>query len=383
MGKPLRVLLVEDSPDDALLIAQHLRKGGFEVVVRRVDDSASLAQALAESQWDVILCDHNLPGFNSTHALGLAKTHCPDTPFIIVSGSIGEDVAVEAMKAGAQDYLMKSNLTRLVPAVERELAEAVDRRQRLHAEKALLAQDEEFRIGREIQQHLFPPISPNLPGFDIAGASNPATATGGDYFDYIPMPDGSCGVVIGDVSGHGVGPAVLMADARACLRTLTRTCTDIRDILSHANELLLQDFGADRFVSLIYAKLSPRAGGIVYLNAGHPEAYVVDAGGNLKATLPPALPALGFMPIPDLPVPVSLTLGSGDVVLLLTDGVTEAASPEGVEFGRERAIKVVQAHRAAPAAKILAELFSAVHAFAHGRPQQDDITAIVVKFDPS
>ena len=137
MNKELRVLLVEDSLDDALLLERELRRHGYEPVLHRVDNAAQLTQALAETVWDVVITDHNLPGFSSRVALELVRQVDKDVPVIILSGTIGEDVAVAAMKAGAADYIMKDNLARLVPAIEREVRDAAVRRAHRQAEATI------------------------------------------------------------------------------------------------------------------------------------------------------------------------------------------------------------------------------------------------------
>jgi len=135
--KPLRVLLVEDSEDDAILLVRQVCKGGFDPVVKRVETLRELRNAMHDNVWDVIISDHNLPEFDSITALGVVREHASDVPVLIVSGSIGEETAVSAMKAGASDYIMKDNLARLVPAIARELREADSRRKRRKAEEAL------------------------------------------------------------------------------------------------------------------------------------------------------------------------------------------------------------------------------------------------------
>jgi signal transduction histidine kinase len=134
MPVPLRVLLVEDSEDDALLIARALRRGDYAPAIERVETEAAV-QAALHDPWDVIISDYSLPQFSGPAALSLLKATELDIPFIVVSGAIGEEVAVAAMKAGAHDYLMKDNLARLVPAIQRELREAEERRRRRLAEK--------------------------------------------------------------------------------------------------------------------------------------------------------------------------------------------------------------------------------------------------------
>src|SRR5215203_5849996 len=136
MSLPLRVLLVEDSEDDALLLMRMLRRGGYDPAWERVDTPAAMEAALDGGSWDLVISDHSMPAFSSSAALGLLRRKgFVDLPFIIVSGQIGEDAAVSAMKAGAHDYLMKDNLARLNSAIERELRDAEVRRERQQAEE--------------------------------------------------------------------------------------------------------------------------------------------------------------------------------------------------------------------------------------------------------
>ena len=143
--QPLEVLLVEDNPDDALLLERNLRRNGFDPHIRRVETAEEMATVLAEApELEIVLADYNLPRFSGPAALQLLKQSGRDLPFIMLSGVISEATAVESMRAGAQDYVAKQNLARLVPAVERELKEAAARRKRVAAELALLAAEDRF-----------------------------------------------------------------------------------------------------------------------------------------------------------------------------------------------------------------------------------------------
>jgi diguanylate cyclase (GGDEF)-like protein len=137
MATPLRVLLVEDSEDDAALLLRQLRKGGYDPDCLRVDTGEDFESALQAKRWDIVITDHNLPGYSSAATLDAVKRSGVDIPVIIVSGSIGEDIAVAAMKNGATDYIMKNSLARLVPAVERELRETLNRRASRRAQETL------------------------------------------------------------------------------------------------------------------------------------------------------------------------------------------------------------------------------------------------------
>jgi DNA-binding NtrC family response regulator len=141
MKTKLHLLLVEDSPEDAALIQRELERAGYDVASERVETESAFRQALTQATWDAILCDFTLPQFSGENALRIVRETDADLPFIYVSGTIGEDVAVEAMKSGAQDYVLKHNLKRLAPAVARELREARGRR-----EKRVLEADRERLI---------------------------------------------------------------------------------------------------------------------------------------------------------------------------------------------------------------------------------------------
>lgn len=144
-AKQLRVLMVEDNPDDAMLVERRLRRGGFEVSLCRVETAEEMSNAMLDpSQWDIILADYHLPHFSAPQALDLLKSSGFDLPFIMMSGAVNEETAVAAMRAGAHDYVAKQNLSRLVPAIDRELAEAAERRVKREAERALRSSEERF-----------------------------------------------------------------------------------------------------------------------------------------------------------------------------------------------------------------------------------------------
>lgn len=146
MTAPLRVLLIEDSEDDALLMIRELRLNGYDPKVRQLQTFDETEAALREGTWDVVISDYIMPRFSGLEALRLLKASGMDIPFIIVSGKIGEDVAVEAMKAGAHDYILKGNLARLGPAIARELRDAETRRQRRMADEALKKAHDDLEV---------------------------------------------------------------------------------------------------------------------------------------------------------------------------------------------------------------------------------------------
>ena len=145
MGTPLRVLIIEDSEDDTLLITHELKRGGYDPKYERVETAGAMNDALNQQEWDIVISDHSMPHFNSFNALDVLKKRGLDLPFFLVSGSIDEEMAVSAMKAGVHDYIMKGNLKRLIPAIARELRDAVVRQDRKRKEEALRESEKRYR----------------------------------------------------------------------------------------------------------------------------------------------------------------------------------------------------------------------------------------------
>jgi phosphoserine phosphatase RsbU/P len=236
-----------------------------------------------------------------------------------------------------------------------------------------------LQVAREIQQRLFPKAAPALDGFDIAGVTYPAEETGGDYFDYLPMLNGNIGVIVADVTGHGIGPALLMAETRAYLRTLAANREDIGEILTTANRILAEDIGDDRYVTLFLGRIEPRTRTFAYASAGHPTGYVLGPAGEIKSLLKRTSVPLGINANAKYDGPIQVPLQSGDIVLLLTDGIEETMAPDESFFGIERTLNVVRQNREKPAREILDVLYRAVREFSQHTPQLDDVTAIVIK----
>jgi diguanylate cyclase (GGDEF)-like protein/PAS domain S-box-containing protein len=143
--RPLRALIIEDFEDDALLLVRSLQQAGYDLTFKQVDTAEAMAAALTEQTWDLVVSDYSMPGFSALEALQVLKQSGFDIPFIVLSGNIGEETAVESMRAGAHDYVMKGNTARLLPAIDRELREATGRRQRRRAEETLLESEQRFR----------------------------------------------------------------------------------------------------------------------------------------------------------------------------------------------------------------------------------------------
>jgi sigma-B regulation protein RsbU (phosphoserine phosphatase) len=283
--------------------------------------------------------------------------------------------------AGGNPVIMEVAFTDMDLQGQRwHIAFARDITARRLAENALQLAEQEFELARDIQRHLFPKAAPVVEGFDIAGATSAAVEAGGDYYDFLPMPEGDLGLIVSDVSGHGVGPALIMAETRAYLRLAAKNRRDAGLVLTRANEVLAQDLeDSGRFVTALLARLDPAARRLSYANAGHTAGYVLDACGEIKQTLNRRRPPLGLTAATSYAENEPIDLESGDLVLLLTDGVEEAEALDGSVFGAERALAAVREVRHRSAAEVIETLRAALLAFAQGQAQKDDLTVIVAK----
>ena len=237
----------------------------------------------------------------------------------------------------------------------------------------------EFALAREIQVALLPKEPPSIPGFDIAGMCRQAESTGGDFYDFIRVDDLHLGIVIGDVSGHGFGPAILAAGAHSYLRAAAKTQPVLSAMIEATNQLLCEDTDDNRFITLALVVMDLQKRTLSYVSAGHGDALVFDGAGALKQRLHSTAIPLGILPDQEFPVGPSSRLECGDILLVLTDGFQETISGAMEQFGVDRIVDCVQSNREKSGRKILDELYRAVADFRGESPQQDDLTGVVVK----
>lgn len=241
------------------------------------------------------------------------------------------------------------------------------------------AQDIEMQYASRIQQKLYPAEPPRVEGYDIAGAAIPAQATSGDYFDYIPLADHGLGLAIGDVCGHGLGPALIMAATRSYLRFLSSSTSNPGQVFAIINDALFADLESNHYVAMVLVRLETRSNRFSYANAGHVSGYLLDREGEVKAVLDSTGVPLGMFPEQEYGCREDLTLEPGELVVLFTDGISEAQDEEGRVFGIESALGTIRAHRHEPAGQIVQTLCKTVHDFVGAAAQQDDITVVVCK----
>ncbi len=265
----------------------------------------------------------------------------------------------------------------LVKVFDAQVGVAVQRQLLLehYAEKQRIERD--LKIARNIQQGLLPDRNPSFPGFDLAGWNDPADDTGGDFWDHYELPDGSLALVLADATGHGIGPALMMAACRSLIRATTHLSHDLTEVVSRVNQLLYQDLSDSRSVTAVLGFLEGDT--LSFLSAGHgPILRYLAAEDRMHSQSAHGIP-LGILPNFSWPAAERFTMEPGDLMVLLTDGFFEWENEQGEEFTIERIQEIIRQHHAAPAAEIIQAMYDAVIDFVGEAPQNDDLTALVIR----
>jgi sigma-B regulation protein RsbU (phosphoserine phosphatase) len=230
---------------------------------------------------------------------------------------------------------------------------------------------------REIQRKLYPPTAPQIPGFEIAGLTRPCGIANGDCLDYVSLLDETIGVVIADVTGHGLRAALVAVQARAYLRAFAMTDSHIEVIMGRANQALAADRNFGLFVTCLLVQIDPARPVLRYVNAGHPPGLVIRGAEEIyhMTAESPLLGAISEATFEE----ARLDLRTGDVVVLYTDGVTEARSQGGAEFGYSGLVNAVKEAHHRSAHSVCEHVLRAVAAHLRGRGQRDDLTVLVAK----
>ena len=270
-----------------------------------------------------------------------------------------------------EDHLKVLTTLASVAAIRVEntrLVEARLERERLERELALAS---------EIQQRFQPTAPPQVNGYELQGISFPCYEIGGDYYDFIEREDGRLVIALGDVSGKGTAAALLMSSLHAAVHAQAGSHDSLVATISAVNRYLADNIPANRFVTLFYAELDPESGALSFLNAGHNPPLIVHAAGTVEQLASGGLP-LGIKPDADYREGRT-RLQHGDVLVVYSDGVTEAMSPSGEEFGATRLYEVVSRNIEASAAGIRDRIESSLTKFSQGTSAADDITLVIVK----
>jgi sigma-B regulation protein RsbU (phosphoserine phosphatase) len=271
----------------------------------------------------------------------------------------------------------------VLQTVARQTGLALEVSELAHSLAAEAAQRErdmrEMEIAREVQERLFPQEMPNIIGGSVAGACRAALGVGGDYYDVINLEDGRLGLAIGDVSGKGISAALLMASLRASLRGVTLdNPRDFAKLMHKVNRLVYEASASNRYATFFFAAYDPKTRRLECVNAGHNPPILLRNGEVIR--LETGGPVVGLLPFAPY-IEQAITLQSGDLLLLYTDGISEAMTHDDEEWGEQRMIQAASAVRNQEAGEVLRAMFDAADKFTAGAPQHDDMTMLILKLD--
>jgi sigma-B regulation protein RsbU (phosphoserine phosphatase) len=385
-----RILIADDQPD--VLEALRLLLKGHGYLTESVASPAGLLDALSNREFDLILMDLNYARDTTSGREGLdllAQLQAVESapPIVVMTGWATVGLAVEAMQRGVGDFVEKPWVNvRLLEILKKQIEMGQQRRAaKRQAIEQSQAQDEvelqfrrrerEVEEARAIQQGFLPQEIPQLPGYQIAGAWQPARIVGGDYYDILPFDGDAVALCIADVAGKGMPAAMLMSNFQAGVRGLASPSLAPDALCEKLNSLVGRNVAPDRFITFFYAHLDGPSRRLSYANAGHNAPFVVHRDGSHRR-LDAGGGVLGVFKKQSYEAE-TIELAPGDRVLLFTDGVTEAHDADGTEFGDSRLLDILQTYLDADVRELQARIFSAVGEFCHGN-WEDDATLMAL-----
>ena len=381
MQASYKILVVDDEPDLERLVLQRMRReirsGRFSFVFAH--NGVEALELLNEDRSiDMVLSDINMPQMDGLTLLEQIPSVDPNVRSVIISAYGDMQNIRTAMNRGAFDFITKPiDFQDLRVTIDRTLDHLVMWREALESRDKLVALQNELDLASKMQQSILPTEFPESPNHQIFAHMEPARDVGGDFFDLVPLAEGRIGLVIADVSGKGVPAALFMMSSRTLIKGSAIGMLDPAKVLCEVNTLLHEDNEASMFVTVIYAVFDPVSGEFTYANGGHNPPLIVHADGSSTLLSPPGGLVLGMMP--DIAYQTdSLTLSSGDICVLYTDGVTEAENDSGEQFGVERLQEIFVGSPPKDAQEANEAIFQAVRAFAADAPQFDDITCLTL-----
>jgi len=293
---------------------------------------------------------------------------------------IGHDGAVvgvlQVLNKKTGDFTAQDE--RLADALSKLAGVAIERQRLLEQYREKMRMERDLQLASQIQQRCLPAQNPSIEGYSIAGWNRPADETGGDCFDFIPMRDHRLAFLVADATGHGIGPALIIAQCRAMLRTVCCFCDDLKQIAVQVNRLLHDDLPDDRFVTVAFGILDPYKHTITYYSAGHGPLLLLHAAtGRADIHNATGMP-MAIMAQQEFDVAGPIYLESGDTFAVLTDGFFEWSDPSGELFGTERVLETIRKAKGADSAGTIQRIYEAARKFTKNTPQGDDLTAVII-----
>jgi len=363
-----RVLVCDDQPDVCEALRLLLKSQGWQAVT--VDSPAALLDRARAESFDLVLLDLNYARDTTSGAEGMdllasLEAQGNTAPVMVMTAWSSFDLAVEAMRRGACDFIQKPwENPRLIASIRKQVDSGRRRKS-------------ELEIAAAVQQKLFPGDPPRLATLECAAQCLAAREVGGDYYDFLSAGDDREVFVLGDVSGKGVPAALLMANLQAAFHSqpVEALCAP-GALLESINRHFFQSTAAERYATLFYGLYDDRARRVRYVNCAHNPPMLLHASGEMERLAATAV-MLGAFDRWNCAV-AEAAVQPGDLLLIYSDGVTEAASASGEEFGEERLIRVLRGRLGQSAGQMVSAVLDAVAAFSSG-PRSDDVTVMALR----
>lgn len=374
-----RILVVDDSPENIQMLVGVLKEKGYQLSI--ATNGLQALDVLGKIRPDLILLDVMMPemdGFETCRRIKDSET-LRDIPIIFLTAKTETPDIVKGFEVGAVDYVAKPfNVSELLARVNTHLT--IDQLRRSLEDKneqLARAHARELEMAHRVQSQLIPLKTPEVPGWQFAASWHPARELSGDYYDFI-QNDQLQRVIIADVSGKGMYAALFMANTRSVIRAKATSSLTPAASLTQANALLCSDAVRGVYVTLFYAELDPGSRTLTYVNCGHNPPFWYRASERSITELMPTASVLGINETMQCNQK-QIVIGSGDLILFYTDGITEAFNEAEDQFGEETVKAILLEHAAETPDRVLTALQSAVASFCGSAPPNDDRTIVIAK----
>lgn len=380
-----RALIADDQPDVLTALRFLLKTAGYQT--EAVTSPAEVLEAIKQSDFDLVLMDLNYARDTTSGQEGLdlitnIQTLDSALPIVVLTAWGSVELAMEAMHRGGRDFVQKPwDNSRLLKSLDTQIELGRQKRQKRRIEAEDRTERDklhhELAEAQEIQAALMPKALPEIAGFDIAFAWKPARVVGGDYFDVLNFNERYTALCVADVAGKGMPAALVMSNMQAVLKSFASDMVAPAELCARVNSVMCDNIASHRFITCFYALLDTQERKLSYTNAGHCPPMLVRDGTCVR--MKEGGPVLGIFP--DRRYGQGhIKLQSGDCLVLFTDGVTEARSASGGEFGENRLQQLLTRDHKLRAGELRDQIMEAVNEFSEGEVY-DDATLMVVKVD--
>lgn len=401
-----KILIIDDEKVIRDLFKRFLPRRGYEFF--SAENGSEGLKAIKEVDPDLVFCDLKMPGIDGLEVLKRSKDINKDLPIIILTGHGDLESAIQTVKIGAYNFMRKpiEDLETLLIDIDKAIGNyhLIKKNNRLSAELVTINKElenkvkartedlemtlselkaaqtkinEEIKIVSLVQQKLLPDGPPNREGLDAAAIYLASSAVGGDYYDYIDMGDNKLGIVIADVSGHGLPAGFVMTMVKVMLLYLNKQEIPYMSALAAINDMLTTHIPTNNFVSMIYGALDLKEMTFTYTNAGHEPLLRVNGETKEIEEIPAQSPFLGIDSNTKF-IEDCLHLKKGDKLILTTDGIIESVNPKNELFGTKRLNDIITKNTAVPSMDLITEIISDLSVYCEGIPYEDDITMVVL-----